>query len=99
VGASRVGETLKLRDLTCVVERINGAPGPDELLVRTTAPIEGYLNVMAWPTAETTSTAMIAGRFFDDDAPSYIARERDHWKQWLDRAVESAARESGNSAA
>jgi hypothetical protein len=94
VGATRVGETVQLRGLSCTVERINSAPGPNEMLVRATAPSAGHLNIMAWNTSENTSTAMIAGRFFSDDADAYVARERDGWKQWLDRVVESASRDN-----
>ena len=90
VGATRVGDEVQLRDLSCVLERINAAPGPNELLVRSTAPVEGYLNIMAWPTGTDSCTAVIAGRFFSDGADAYVARERDHWKKWFDGVVESA---------
>jgi hypothetical protein len=91
VGAHHVGDTLQLRGLSCVVERINAHPGPNELLVRATAPVEGHLNIMVWDTGADSSTAMIAGRFFSDDADAYVARERDGWKQWLDQVVASAS--------
>lgn len=90
VGATRVGETVQLRDLSCVLERLNAAPGPNELLIRATAPVEGYLNIMAWPTGVDSCTAVIAGRFFSDAADAYVARERDHWSKWLDHVVGSA---------
>jgi uncharacterized protein YndB with AHSA1/START domain len=87
IGAHRVGEVVQLRGLHAVVERINASPGPNELLIRTTDPVEGYLNFMAWNTGADTSSAMIAGRLFSDDASAYVERERDGWQQWLDAVV------------
>ena len=87
IGAQRVGDVVELRDVRGVVERINVSPGPTELLVRTTAPVEGYLNFMAWTTGADTSSAVIAGRFFSDGAAAYVERERDGWRKWLAEVV------------
>lgn len=87
IGARRVGDVIELRGVRGVVERINSSPGPTELLVRTTAPVEGYLNFMAWTTGTDKSSAVIAGRFFSDGAAAYVERERHGWQQWLDAVV------------
>jgi len=52
--------------------------------VRVLAPVEGYVSFMAWETAADTSTAVVAGRFFSDNAQAYIDATRDSWKKWLD---------------
>jgi uncharacterized protein YndB with AHSA1/START domain len=90
IGARDVGDPLQLRDLTTVVERINSSPGPDELLLRVTAPLEGYLNLMAWNTSADACTAVLAGRFFSRNASEYVAREKGEWKQWLTELVRTA---------
>jgi hypothetical protein len=79
-----VGDALELQGLTGVVERINADPGPNELLVRVLAPVEGYVGFMAWETAADTSTAVVAGRFFSHDAQAYIDATKETWKKWLD---------------
>ena len=87
IGAHRVGDVAELRDVRAVVERMSADNGPNELLLRTTAPVEGYLNFMAWTTGADTCTAMIAGRFFSDGAAAYVERERDGWRKWLAEVV------------
>ena len=87
IGAQRVGDALSLRGLQAVVERINAAPGPNELMVRVTEPIEGYLNFMAWTTGADTCTAVIAGRFFSENSAAYVSSEKQGWKQWLEGVV------------
>jgi uncharacterized protein YndB with AHSA1/START domain len=87
IGARRVGDVVEMRGVHGVVERINSTPGPTELLVRTTTPVEGYFNLMAWTTGTETSSAVIAGRFFSDGAAAYVERERDGWSRWLNEIV------------
>ncbi len=87
IGAHRTGDVVQVRGLHATVERVNAAPGPNELLLRTTAPADGYLNLMAWPTGTDTCTAMIAGRFFSDNAAAYVERERDGWRKWLNDVI------------
>jgi uncharacterized protein YndB with AHSA1/START domain len=79
-----VGDALELQGLTGVIERINADPGPNELLLRVDAPVEGYVGFMTWETAADTTTAVVAGRFFSDNAPTYVDQEHDGWKKWLD---------------
>jgi uncharacterized protein YndB with AHSA1/START domain len=95
IGAHRVGDVAELRDVHAVVERINTDPGPNELLLRTIAPVEGYLNFMVWDTGADTCSAMIAGRFFSDGAPAYVERERDGWRKWLNEVVANIANADG----
>ena len=93
IGGSRelsVGDALELHGLTGVVERIFADPGPNELFVRVLAPVEGYVSFMAWETAADTSTAVVAGRFFSDNAPAYVDQEQDSWKKWLDGLADQA---------
>ena len=85
-----VGDALELQGLTGVVERINADPGPHELLMRVLAPVEGYVSFMVWETAADMSTAVVAGRFFSDNAPTYVDQEQDGWKKWLVGLAEEA---------
>ena len=84
IGAQQVGQTLELRGLTGVVERINADPGPNELLLRVSAPVQGYIGFLAWGTGEGKSAAVMAARFFTDDAHAYVEQTRASWKNWLD---------------
>jgi len=85
-----VGDALELQGLTGVIERINADPGPNELLLRVDAPVEGFVGFMTWETAADTTTAVVAGRFFSDNAPTYVDQEHDGWKKWLDGLAEEA---------
>ena len=86
-----LGDALELQGLTGVVERINtNDAGPNELMVRVDAPVEGYVGFMVWETAADTSTAVIAGRFFSHDAQAYVDATRDGWKKWLDELAAEA---------
>ena len=85
-----VGDALEVQGLTGVVERINADPGPNELLMRVLAPVEGYVSFMVWETAADMGGAMVAGRFFSDNAPTYVDEEQDAWKKWLDGLADEA---------
>ncbi|MEO5841676.1 MAG: hypothetical protein ABIQ73_06600 [Acidimicrobiales bacterium] len=90
---NRVGDTVELHGLTAIVERINDS-GPNELvevvLLRVSGPVDGYVGLLAWETGVDTSTAVVAGRFFSDDASTYIEHARDSWKKWLDELAAEA---------
>jgi hypothetical protein len=79
-----VGDALDLRGLSSVVERIDVEPGSSQLVVRVDAPVEGFVGFMVWETEADTSTAVVAGKFFSDNAHAYVEQERDGWKKWLD---------------
>jgi len=85
-----VGDALDLRGLTGVVERIDVEPGSNQLVVRVDAPVEGFVGFMVWETAANTSTAVVAGKFFSDNAPAYVEQEHEGWKKWLDGLAEEA---------
>ena len=71
-------------------ERINADPGPNELLLRVSAPVQGYIGFLAWGTGEGKSAAVMAARFFTDDAHAYVEQTRASWKNWLDGVAADA---------
>jgi uncharacterized protein YndB with AHSA1/START domain len=85
-----VGDTVELQGVTGVVERINADAGSNQLVLRIVEPVEGFVGLLAWETAADTTTAVVAGRFFSDDAPTYLEQEREGWKKWLDAIAAEA---------
>jgi len=84
-----VGDTLEVVGLTGVVERIKSDP-PNELFVRVSGPVDGYVSFLAWEPGAGTSTAVVAGRFFSEGAPAYVEQMKGNWKKWLDEVVAEA---------
>jgi len=84
LGAVDVGDTIEVRGLKGQVERIGTPPAPNDVLLRLTGPIPGFLTLMAWDKGDGTTNAMLAGYLFADDAPAYVEREQPGWKAWLE---------------
>lgn len=69
---------IEIRDLKGEVERI----GTEELLVRLTEPVPGFLRFASYNMGEKT-LLNVNGQIFSDDAPSFVERERPIWTEWL----------------
>jgi len=77
LGAHKLGP-IEIRDLKGEVERI----GTEELLVRLTEPVPGFLRFAAYNMGEKT-LVNVNGQLFSDDAPAFVERERPVWAEWL----------------
>ena len=91
LGAGDVGAPIEARGLTGQVERIGVSPGPNELLLRLTAPVPGFLGFVAYEKGDGVTSAMVTGYLFSDDAPSFVERETPVWKAWLEDLAIPAA--------
>jgi uncharacterized protein YndB with AHSA1/START domain len=83
LGATEVGQAVDGRGLTARVERIGTPPGFDELLLRVTDPVPGFLQFAAFDKGDNVTTVMVYGYLFSDDAPAFVEREQPGWEAWL----------------
>jgi uncharacterized protein YndB with AHSA1/START domain len=83
LGAEDVGQPVEARGLTGHVERIGTSPGPNELLLRVTDPVPGFLGFAAFDKGDGVTSARIEGYLFSEDAPAVVEREQPAWKAWL----------------
>jgi uncharacterized protein YndB with AHSA1/START domain len=91
LGADGAGASVKTRGWTGTVQRVNLAPGPNELLVKVDAPAPGLLGFFVFDDGEGTTRVSIEGRLFSDDAPAIVEREAPAWKQWIENLAVPAA--------
>ncbi|MGH8906332.1 MAG: SRPBCC family protein [Egibacteraceae bacterium] len=85
--AEEAGQPVKVRDLTGQVERI----GQEQLLVRLTDPVPGFLAFFAHDKGDGSATATLEGYLFSADAPAYVERERPAWHAWLQNLAPSTS--------
>jgi uncharacterized protein YndB with AHSA1/START domain len=83
LGATDVGQTVEARGVTGRVERIGAPPGPNELLVRVTDPVPGFLGFAALDKGDGGTSALVQGYLFSEDARAFVEREQPQWKAWL----------------
>ena len=83
LGVSSAGERFDARGVTGVVERLNVAPAPSELLVRVSDPMPGLLAFYAYGPTDGPCAIGVRGYLFSDDADDYVAREQPAWREWL----------------
>lgn len=86
IGAPTLGDSIAVRDVSGVVERIGDAPMPHALL-RLSDPVTGFLQLAAWDKGDGEAMVMVRGYLFSEDAPKYVEREASAWKAWLESAV------------
>jgi uncharacterized protein YndB with AHSA1/START domain len=79
LGVSGAGQTFAERGLSGQVERI----GQEDLLVRVTDPVPGYVGFAAFGMPDGTTSAVVHGHLFSDDAPAVVEREQPAWQAWL----------------
>jgi uncharacterized protein YndB with AHSA1/START domain len=79
LGVSDAGQALAERGLSGQVERI----GNEDLLVRVTDPVPGYVGFAAFDMPDGTTSAMVHGHLFSDNAPAFVEREQPAWQEWL----------------
>lgn len=82
IGATAVGETIEVRGEPMSVERIGTEV--NELLLRTSGDLTGFLHFSAFEPGNGSSRAAITGYLFSDAAPALVERERAAWKAWLE---------------
>ncbi len=82
--AEKVGQPVDVRGLTGHVERISMSPGPNELLLRLTDPVPGFLGFFAHDKGDGATATAIEGYLFSEDAPGFVEREQPAWKAWLE---------------
>jgi uncharacterized protein YndB with AHSA1/START domain len=80
LGVREAGQTVAARELNAQVERI----GREDLLLRVTDPIPGYVGFAAFGMPDGTTSAMVHGHLFSEDAPALVERERPGWQEWLE---------------
>lgn len=85
VGATDVGQSVVVRDLRVQIERIG--TDVEELLVRTSEPVPGFLLFSAYDPGNGSTRAAINGYLFSDDAAAYVEQEQPRWKAWLQDLV------------
>jgi uncharacterized protein YndB with AHSA1/START domain len=83
LGADQVGRQLAVQGLTGTVERIGEPPGPEEVLVRVSEPVPGFLGLWAHEIENGSTSVYATGWFFSDDAASFVERERAAWEERL----------------
>jgi uncharacterized protein YndB with AHSA1/START domain len=84
LGAGEVGQAVEgVRGIRGQLERVHAAPDPNELLVRLSEPVPGFLGFGAWDKGDGTTGVVVVGYLFSDDAPGYVEREQEGWRTWL----------------
>lgn len=78
LGAERVGQPVSLDGTSGVLERLQHR----HLLVRTEAPVPGFVWFFAFP-HEGRVMIQFAGHLFGDGAADQAAGERDRWTEWV----------------
>ena len=63
-------------------EWIQAAPG--SATMQLTAPVPGFLILMAIPAGEGTSSAGVRGHVFSPDAPAWVESTEKEWQAWLE---------------
>jgi uncharacterized protein YndB with AHSA1/START domain len=91
LGADQLGRPVAIPGLTGTVERIGQLPGPEEVLVRVSEPVPGFLGLWAYETNDVSTNVYVAGWFFSDDAASFVERERAAWEERLGSLAVRAA--------
>jgi uncharacterized protein YndB with AHSA1/START domain len=91
VGAEQVGQALKVNGVAGELERLSSSPDANELLIRLTDPVPGYLGVYAFGGRDGPATVSVQGWLFSDVAQSYVEREQPGWQAWLDSLGIAAA--------
>lgn len=86
LGVEEVGQPFAACGLTGTVERLSAPPRPDanQLLLRVTDPVPGYLIFGAWDKGDGKAGVMIGGYLFSEDAAAYVDRGQAAWKDWLE---------------
>jgi uncharacterized protein YndB with AHSA1/START domain len=79
LGVSGTGERVAERGLRGHVERM----GEEDLLLRVTDPVPGYVGFAAFDMPDGTTSAMVHGHLFSDDAAPFVEREQPAWQEWL----------------
>ena len=87
LGVSEVGQTVETRGVTGQVERI----GESDVLLRLTGPVPGFLGLAAWTIDEGSTSAVVHGQLFSDDAAAFVEREQPAWQEWLETLEVPAA--------
>lgn len=83
LGVKEVGQPVEVRGLTGQVERLGASPEPNQLVLRLTDPVPGFLTFFAWDGGEGKASASIQGQLFSADAPAFVEREQPAWQAWL----------------
>lgn len=91
LGAGEVGQAVEAHGISGQVERIGTPPGPNELLLRVTDPVPGFLGFSAYAKGDGTTAAAIEGYLFSQDAPELVERTKPEWKAWLQSLKVAAA--------
>jgi hypothetical protein len=78
---------VETRGVTGQVERI----GESDVLVRLTGPVPGFLGLAAWTIDEGSTSAVVHGQLFSDDAAAFVEREQPAWQEWLETLEVPAA--------
>jgi uncharacterized protein YndB with AHSA1/START domain len=79
LGVEREGQLVPVQGRPAVVERI----GTQNLLLRFTDGVAGYLALFAYRTGEGEVGAQVSGYYFADAAESLIGRDKPAWQKWL----------------
>jgi len=79
LGITGVGEQVEARGLVGVGELI----GEDNLLLRLTAPVAGFLAFAAYEVDAGVTHAVVQAQLFSDDAAAWVKREQPAWQAWL----------------
>jgi uncharacterized protein YndB with AHSA1/START domain len=90
-GAASVGDAVTVHEIVGTVERIGRPPGPDEILVRVTDPVPGFLGLWTHETGNDSTIVYVSGWFFSDGAAEFVAREEAAWKDRLRTLTAPAA--------
>lgn len=77
---------VDLRDLTGVVEHL----GDQQVLVRLTDPLPGFVTLYAYDKGEALASAQVAAYLFSPGAAAYVEREQPAWQTWLQDLVADA---------
>ena len=83
VGADELGQTVEVLGVTGEVERIGGPPAPNELLLRLTGPVPGFLGISAYGKSDGVTATAVQGYLFSDGAAGFVEREAPAWEAWL----------------
>lgn len=80
LGNPETGQAFGFRDHEGTVEHMSEGM----LLVRLTAPVPGFLSIAAYGLTDGRTTVAVGGQLFSEDAASYVEREQQAWKDWVD---------------
>jgi hypothetical protein len=86
VGIEATGDKVQLHEATGEVTSLSA----EHTLVRLTEPVPGFLALFTFQSAERVTTARLAGHFFADNAPRYVADHQTGWQTWWSELVRAA---------